>query len=341
MARKRDIDPSLWEHVELASLPIADRYLFIGLFSNADDEGRLKGDPRYLKGLVFRYDDEVSVQQVREWRDQLVTNRHACVYEIGLDTFVHLPSWHRWQSINRRMPSQIPPCPEHGPCPKHEPAEYSAQAAILAADLNTPGGLTEHVVSVSSSNGNGALGHANQIDSERSLNGHGALTEHSGTTGTGPDRAGPLPEPESEPVPDRAGPQRSRKREPDPAPPPLTFVRFDRYLQGLKGYLPTEAFWAGAEQRWTGLDLDLEAAKILDWLGRHPDKLCSVRFLTTWLNRALVDQRRDVANVALIEARSSGQAASMPLRAGKFHKTCGTRHQDWERCPADTEEDEP
>ena len=40
MARKRDIDPSLWDHEELNALPIPARYLFIGIISNADDEGR-------------------------------------------------------------------------------------------------------------------------------------------------------------------------------------------------------------------------------------------------------------------------------------------------------------
>ena len=67
MARKYDIDSTLWDHVELGTLPIRARLLFVGVLSNADDEGRLKGDPRYLKGLVFRYDDKVTRAQIRDW----------------------------------------------------------------------------------------------------------------------------------------------------------------------------------------------------------------------------------------------------------------------------------
>ena len=43
MARKRMIDPNIWDSEDFSKLSILGRLLFIGMFSNADDEGRGKG----------------------------------------------------------------------------------------------------------------------------------------------------------------------------------------------------------------------------------------------------------------------------------------------------------
>ena len=55
MAR-RMIDSKLWFNEKVAALPDAGRLLFIGIFSNADDDGRLGASPKYLKATIFPYD---------------------------------------------------------------------------------------------------------------------------------------------------------------------------------------------------------------------------------------------------------------------------------------------
>ena len=64
---------------------------------------------------MFSYDDCVSVEQVRDWLQALIDQAHVCRYELGMDAYIHLPSWHRWQSINRQMVSKIPRA-GHGAC---------------------------------------------------------------------------------------------------------------------------------------------------------------------------------------------------------------------------------
>jgi hypothetical protein len=301
VARKRDIDPSLWEHEELGGLPIEARYLFIGIISNADDEGRLKGAPRYLKGLIFRYDDQVTVDQVRAWLQGLVDQQHVCRYELGMDTYVHLPSWHRWQSINRQMVSKIPPCPSHGACPRHE---------AIFDDVSDHDPLTEH-----------------------SVNGHGAVSEEDTTTG--PDRPGTEPyrtATATGPSRGAATASHARPSTPRETPPPERFAAFHGFLSGLKGYAPNAAFWAWMEKHASGLDLDIEAAKILDYLGRHSDRNCNPRFLQNWLNGALADQKRTSLNGQVAQGRANGIVGK---RRGSYHRTCGTWHEDWDVCPAD------
>lgn len=43
MPRKRMIDPGIWTDDDLGRLGFAERLLFIGLFSLADDEGLIRG----------------------------------------------------------------------------------------------------------------------------------------------------------------------------------------------------------------------------------------------------------------------------------------------------------
>jgi hypothetical protein len=113
MARKRDIHPSIWLDEKLAEVPINARYLFFGMISNADDAGRLKGSGRVLKAQVFPMDDDVTTSQVAEWRDKLTAAGCVCFYDVDGQEYVHLPHWHKYQTINKRYESALPACPKH------------------------------------------------------------------------------------------------------------------------------------------------------------------------------------------------------------------------------------
>ena len=59
MARKRMVDPNIWQSEDFNSLPLLGRLLFIGMFSNADDEGRGVANPVFLRSMVFPYDESI------------------------------------------------------------------------------------------------------------------------------------------------------------------------------------------------------------------------------------------------------------------------------------------
>ena len=59
--RARNIKPGFFENDELAELPFEGRLLFIGLWCLADKEGRLEDKPRKIKGIIFPFDDNLTV----------------------------------------------------------------------------------------------------------------------------------------------------------------------------------------------------------------------------------------------------------------------------------------
>jgi hypothetical protein len=57
MARIRTIKPDFFKNEQLAELPVITRLLFIGLWTQADSEGRLIDRPKRLKVELFPYDN--------------------------------------------------------------------------------------------------------------------------------------------------------------------------------------------------------------------------------------------------------------------------------------------
>lgn len=113
MSGKRMVHEALFSNLDLADLPIEARYLYVCMIVHADDSGRLKADPRYLKLKAFPFDSH-SVDKVRTWRDQLATN--GCllkIYRVGGQEYAEHPNWGKWQSVrkDRMKPTDCPdPC---------------------------------------------------------------------------------------------------------------------------------------------------------------------------------------------------------------------------------------
>ena len=59
MARSRNIKPGFFQNEDLQELDFATRLFFIGLWTEADREGRLEERPRRLKNALFPVDDVV------------------------------------------------------------------------------------------------------------------------------------------------------------------------------------------------------------------------------------------------------------------------------------------
>lgn len=75
MARKRMIAPCIWEDEKFNKLKLTGRLLFVGLISNADDYGKLKGHPSVVKGKIFPFDN---------FTDKKMKNELAVLNDIGL-----------------------------------------------------------------------------------------------------------------------------------------------------------------------------------------------------------------------------------------------------------------
>lgn len=111
MARQRFIWPAIWDDPDLGRLDAEARLLYIGCFSLADDEGRILGDPVYLKTQVFRY-RATSPAQVRKMRDRIAAVcKSFCVYEDAQTAYIAFLNWGEFQKPKYPKPSKLPPPP--------------------------------------------------------------------------------------------------------------------------------------------------------------------------------------------------------------------------------------
>ncbi|WP_240923482.1 hypothetical protein [Paenibacillus sp. RUD330] len=108
------IDPSFWEDEKLGELSPSVRLLFMGLISQADDEGRLKGHPGLVKSLIYPYDMDITPQSVDEWLNQLASRKMILRYEVDSQKYILLNNFKKHQTINRPQESKLPaPLTDH------------------------------------------------------------------------------------------------------------------------------------------------------------------------------------------------------------------------------------
>lgn len=62
MARIRTIKPEFFTDDEIAALPPLVRLFYVGLWTQADREGRLKDKPRPLKATIMPYDENFDAE---------------------------------------------------------------------------------------------------------------------------------------------------------------------------------------------------------------------------------------------------------------------------------------
>jgi len=108
MARIRSLKPEIWMSPQVMNLSHGARLLFIGMITQADDEGRGTADPRRLKAAIFGGDD-IDSASVRRWLDECSTNGLAVIYEAqGHGMLYELCSWKQHQRIDRPSKSAYP-----------------------------------------------------------------------------------------------------------------------------------------------------------------------------------------------------------------------------------------
>lgn len=107
MARKRMIDPSFWTDEKIGECTPNERLLFIGLVSNADDEGYGRANPKLIKSSVFPYDD-FRASDIQKWLSRLGGSGMVVLYSVDGQAYYYLPNFSRYQSINKPTKSLLP-----------------------------------------------------------------------------------------------------------------------------------------------------------------------------------------------------------------------------------------
>lgn len=111
MARRRMIDPSIWQSEAFAALCPVGRLLYIGMFSQADDEGRGRARAVYLKSIIFPYEESLETREVEEALAQVAARMNITLYETGGGSYYAFPNWTDWQRVDKPQKSKIPPPP--------------------------------------------------------------------------------------------------------------------------------------------------------------------------------------------------------------------------------------
>ena len=112
------IDPNIWQSEDFSHLSILAKLVFIGMFSNADDEGRGRAKPVYLKSILFPYDEKIRVIDIETALSEIVLNLSVTVYSVGNGTYYTLENWAKWQTVEKPKPSQIPSPSEKNDIPR-------------------------------------------------------------------------------------------------------------------------------------------------------------------------------------------------------------------------------
>lgn len=108
MARKRMIDPNIWQSEDFSKLSTLSKLVFIGLFSLADDEGRGRCNPVYLKSSLFPYEEGIRSADVDKTLSEISSNMSVVFYSCDGSNYYSLYNWDTWQKIDRPSESKIP-----------------------------------------------------------------------------------------------------------------------------------------------------------------------------------------------------------------------------------------
>lgn len=107
MARKRMIDPNFWTDEKLGECSIQERLLFMGLISNANDEGYGRANSKLLKATIFPYDD-IEIVELEKWLSHLIEFNMIVVFEYDKQKYYYIPNFLKHQTINKPTKSTFP-----------------------------------------------------------------------------------------------------------------------------------------------------------------------------------------------------------------------------------------
>jgi hypothetical protein len=180
MARKRMIHPDIWTDEGFGSMPVHERLLFIGLISQADDEGRGKWSPKLFRILFFGYDDDVSNDDVVGFMKNIALHlqNSISIFEVDGSEYYELTHWSEYQYINRPTPSKYPKNPNVLKKNVKNPAKSVAHGVLSEDSRSAHGGLSEdsRLIEVNRIEVNRSI---NRRLSEDSVRTHGGISEDS------------------------------------------------------------------------------------------------------------------------------------------------------------------
>lgn len=93
----------IWTSEQFGKLSDRAKLLFIGTITLADDDGKLRANPAYLRGQIFPYHEDLSVTDVLQLRNEIEKNGLIQVYSIDEFDYIKHPKWEEYQIIRKDL----------------------------------------------------------------------------------------------------------------------------------------------------------------------------------------------------------------------------------------------
>lgn len=114
LARIRTIKPEAFVSESLATVSLTAERTFLGLLTQADDQGRHRDHAAIIAGQLWVLRPEHTPPDVETDLAQLADAGLICRYKGPDDKrYLHIVTWHQHQKINRPSKSRLPACPHH------------------------------------------------------------------------------------------------------------------------------------------------------------------------------------------------------------------------------------
>lgn len=137
MARIRNIKPEFFDDEDLARVCRDARLMFVGLWTQADREGRLEDRPERLKVRLFPYDKDIAAADVEAMLADLALHRFIRRYAVAGRRLIQIPSFAKHQYVSGREPASELPDESQADPVESQPGliPVSAQTQTGTADI--------------------------------------------------------------------------------------------------------------------------------------------------------------------------------------------------------------
>jgi len=107
MTKRRMHDGYMWENPKFAKLTMPQRLLFCALIDTADDQGRMIGEPGFVKSKTLPYDD-LDEDTMETMLAALAENQSILLYQNSDIRYLQIVNWWEYQSPQWASPSRLP-----------------------------------------------------------------------------------------------------------------------------------------------------------------------------------------------------------------------------------------
>lgn len=108
MARRRMIDPSIWESDQILRLDPRKFRLYVFLISQADDEGRMKYLPKKWAAALSPESDDYDTAECEKDANEILAVGLVYAYRVEGSVYLYHPNWTKYQRVDHPQRSHFP-----------------------------------------------------------------------------------------------------------------------------------------------------------------------------------------------------------------------------------------